>query len=176
MQLVNYEDSHIIEVVSERVISETEIFTSSMGFEVAFGITAFDESSELIEDEEIGTMKAFYVSWGDNSAYTNDTLSLTGLTEIPLRPCTAEDFGLSETLEQLNTDMISGGNSKFYPMSNENFEYIKVYYPKMKCIDKELSIYGDYDSLNAKNLAIVFEKCDSSVRTCKSREEIENWL
>ena len=61
-------------------------------------------------------------------------------------------------------------------MSEENWKYLKVYYPKMKCIDIDLFVFGDYTSHAANNLNIVFEKCDSVVRTCKSNEEIENWL
>ena len=47
----------------------------------------------------------------------------------------------------------------------------------MKCIDRELVIYGDYNSQNTNYLSIQFEKCDPTVRdTCKSDEEIFEWL
>ena len=72
--------------------------------------------------------------------------------------------------------MISRGNNKFYSMNEEYWKYLKVYYPKMKCIDSELFIFGDYSTHATVNINIVFEKCDSTVRTCKSNEEIENWL
>ena len=61
-----------------------------MGFNVAFGLSDFDGSSEFIEDPDYGTMKAYYRHWGivDNLAVYVD--------EVPTRPCTYADFGLDE--------------------------------------------------------------------------------
>ena len=47
----------------------------------------------------------------------------------------------------------------------------------MKCIDRELIIYGDYNSRDGNIVSIVFEKCDSAVRnTCRSDQEIYDFL
>ena len=46
----------------------------------------------------------------------------------------------------------------------------------MKCIDEEFEIKGNYDTDSASNLLIVFEKCDSSQRKCKTDTEIEQFL
>ena len=121
LELVNYDDTHIIEVVSQRVVLESDVFTSSMGLQVAFAITAYDGNTESIEDEEIGVLKAFFISWGENYVdYNEETLSLTGITEIPTRNCTGADFGLSSDWSvQENEDMLTGGNSKFYPMNKQ---------------------------------------------------------
>ena len=59
-----------------------------MGLNVAFGLTAFDGVSESIEDETIGTLKAYYLSWGISDVKVNgDSQGLSGFTEIPTRPC-----------------------------------------------------------------------------------------
>lgn len=47
----------------------------------------------------------------------------------------------------------------------------------MKCLDEDLTqLFGNYDSKMANNLMIVFEKCDKEVRTCKTDQEITDWL
>ena len=95
MLLKEYDDSNISESTSERAIFEKEIFSSSMGFRTAFAITAFDGSPDSIEDESFGILKPYYIAWGENNIdIDNESLSLSGFTEIPTRPCVAEDFGL----------------------------------------------------------------------------------
>ena len=46
----------------------------------------------------------------------------------------------------------------------------------LKCIDEPYEIFGDYETDSTSNLVIFFEKCDATVRTCKSDAEIEAWL
>ena len=48
----------------------------------------------------------------------------------------------------------------------------------MKCLHNEekTEITGSYNADIASNLMIVFEKCNSTVSTCKSDEEINEWL
>ena len=48
----------------------------------------------------------------------------------------------------------------------------------MKCLDDDslTQLFGNYDSNVANNLMIVFEKCDSTVRACKTDQEITDWL
>ena len=95
MLLKDFDDTNIIESTSERAISEMEVFSSSMGFHTAFAITEFDGSPDSIEDESFGTLKPYYITWGENNIGMKDeSLSLSGFTEIPTRPCVAEDFGL----------------------------------------------------------------------------------
>ena len=125
-------------------------------------------------------MKPYYVNWGatNDNVVNAESLSLTGFTEIPTRPCVAEDFGLDpETLERVNTDYLTGGNSKFYPIEPFYYGYLSTYFPKMKCIDEQVNIYGDYNSNSAQLLTLIFEACNPEVRsTCKNEEEIKAWL
>ena len=47
----------------------------------------------------------------------------------------------------------------------------------MKCITDDLtSIFGNYDTASAENFVVVFETCDRSERTCKTDQEIKDWI
>lgn len=46
----------------------------------------------------------------------------------------------------------------------------------MKCTDAPYQIWGDYDSGKTSNLQVVFDRCDSKKRTCKSEADITKWL
>ena len=47
----------------------------------------------------------------------------------------------------------------------------------MKCVDQPISTYGNFQTESAKILLIIFERCDHGLRkTCKSDEELKNWL
>ena len=46
----------------------------------------------------------------------------------------------------------------------------------MKCIDEEYEVWGDYISDDTSNLMVVFDRCNSTKRTCKSEKEIDKWL
>ena len=51
--------------------------------------------------------------------------------------------------------------SKFFKTDSDSMKDLKIYGPKMKCIDDDsMSIFGHYDSSSANNLMIVFEKCN----------------
>ena len=67
--------------------SDTSVESDRLGFNIAFGITAYDGTSEFIEDPEIGTMKAYYRAWG-----VQDTQNTYGERPIDTRLCRQEDF------------------------------------------------------------------------------------
>ena len=41
-------------------------FNSDKGLQFAFGITAYDDNRNPIEEPEYGTLKPYYKSWGIN--------------------------------------------------------------------------------------------------------------
>ena len=55
--------------VRESYISSDETFTSADGLMIAFGLTAFDDNEEPIEDESYGRIKAYYKTWGLDDDY-----------------------------------------------------------------------------------------------------------
>lgn len=64
VKLVSFGDNTIM-VSSRDTYFPTEFeFTSDDGLMIAFGLTAYDENYESIEDDDYGTLKAFYKTWG----------------------------------------------------------------------------------------------------------------
>ena len=65
-------------------------FTTDTGLMIAFGLTAYDDNLEPIEDPRYGELKAYYKTWG-----MNDALGVE-FTELPTVPCTKKQLGISE--------------------------------------------------------------------------------
>lgn len=55
---------------------------------LAFGLTAYDENYESIEDATYGTLKAYYKTWGQADQPG------VGWEEIPTTLCTPEQLGI----------------------------------------------------------------------------------
>ena len=119
-----------------------------MGFNLAFGITAYDGTSEFIEDPEIGTMKAYYRAWG-----VKDTQNTYGEEPIDTRLCKPEDFPQHqidpETGEIIQKTELEGEEKDreaapfFFPRSTQTGRYFDTYTPKMHCFkDNRLRISG----------------------------------
>ena len=51
-----------------------------------------------------------------------------------------------------------------------------IYGQKLKCVDTPVTVMGNYDSEVAIAFMVVFERCDSDKRKCKSEEEFQEWL
>ena len=58
-------------------------FTSDEGMMLAFGLTAYDDNQEPIEDAQYGTLQAYYKSWG-----LIDNLDDITFTMLPTKQCT----------------------------------------------------------------------------------------
>ena len=134
---------------------------------IAFGLTAYDENYESIEDDDYGTLKAFYKTWGMADAPGVE------FTEIPSAPCTRAQLGLpdEETGEQKP--------GLFYPLHKNSVNDLTYYNKKFKCINSEfVRMQGDYNSAVTRSIVIEFEKCNQEGRDrpCKSNEEILRWL
>ena len=101
----------------------------------------------------------YYKGWDVNDPVTNGNV---WFKEINTRYCVPKsDFGDA---------------SKLYQISDVQEQSLKIYGHLLKCTDSDLSIFGNYDTSKAVNLLVVFEKCDQSVRTCKSEEAINQWM
>lgn len=174
------------------MISEKEFFYSNddvvsdiKGFNVAFALTKFDDNFDGIEDEEIGTLKAFYREWGfENSVGAT-------VSYLDVRDCTYADFHLDEDGNPLSdepkiflteNEKDPDGTPVFFPPNEFQVNFVKQYGKKMKCLDNEkIKLQGDYDSTKARQFCIAFEACDPDERaktgkTCKSEDEIKNWM
>ena len=66
----------------------------------------------------------------------------------------------------------------FYPINQISQQDFEEYKSKLKCLDEQIEINGNYNTGVASNLIIAFVKCsdDSKKGRCKSDGEIEKWL
>ena len=85
-------------------------------------------------------------------------------TPIETHSCSDEELGIDE-----------GGE---YPIFETSEYLVDLWKRKFVCADqKDLVIYGDYNSAKAQTISIRFLFCDSSKNEfCFSREETIKWL
>ena len=50
----------------------------------------------------------------------------------------------------------------------------------MKCLENtdDVKLWGNYDSTTARNIMVVFERCNATTNKdgCKSEQEIDDWM
>ena len=156
-----YNDYNLFIVRELNYYKDSDAFTTDDGLHIAAGVISFEDDPSVgtKEDPEIGTLKFYLKAWDFNDPVTGGELTFT---EIPLRPCQNKDFnnGDGNNLE-----------SKFYPTNEFSERTISLYQNSIKCIDQDqISLNGHYDSSQANNLMIVFEKCNPNLRLCKSEQ------
>ena len=139
-------------------------FSSDEGMKFAFGITAYDGEQESIEDPRYGTVKATLNTWGFAA---QGEMSVGG--EFETHTCSKEELGLVVGQED---------KSEFYPIHTNSRKDTAFYHKKLKCIDENIHIQGDYNSEKAKVLKLSFEKCNNATSdvVCFSDEQITSWL
>ena len=84
-RLVKYNETAVMTSVRDSYYSADHTFTSEDGFELAFGITAFDSNQEPIDDPRYGRLNAMYVSWGTSAGTIYESLDMHN--------CTREELG-----------------------------------------------------------------------------------
>lgn len=126
---------------------------------VAAAVTNYGDPAN-IEDPSIGTVEFYIKSWlADGSPLD--------FHKLKTRPCKKEEFSFPDDKVKRDTP--------FYPV-HENSESLKSYIPKMKCIDEDYSLYGDFNTNVASTLMIVFEKCDPANTICADEKVINEWM
>ena len=137
---------------------------------MAAAVTSFDGSSEDITDPEIGEIKFYLKRWD-----VDGEIKGVFFKELETRVCESSDFN---DVEGTSSDV-----SPFYPLKPQSKTDLGTYgVGKMRCLadSDQLKMWGDYDTENASNLMIVFEKCDigkrASGQKCKSEQEIASWM
>ena len=81
--MLNYRDTNVMFTNLEYTYSDDDVLSDVMDFNVAFGLTEFDGSSEMIEDPDYATIEAKYRSWG----FDMDDPQNPKVTPIGLRLC-----------------------------------------------------------------------------------------
>ena len=71
--------------------------------------------------------------------------------------------------------------AKFYPVSDLSEINLQEYAGRFKCLtnpSRDLKINGNYDTVQASNLLVAFEKCNNQTSSvpCKSPAEIQEFL
>ena len=66
----------------------------------------------------------------------------------------------------------------FYPVKKTSEADLNISLERLKCVDRgiELEMFGKYTTQATKNIMVVFELCDRTIRTCKSDEDIKKWM
>jgi len=90
LSLVDFGETNIMVFTKESFFVTEDQFTTDDGLMIAFGITAYDENYESIEDPDYGDLKAYYKTWGFENAPGEE------FTEIPSSFCTHEQLGINE--------------------------------------------------------------------------------
>ena len=63
--MIQYERTQFATLKTEEYFSYDDVLSDKLNFNVAFGLTEYDGSSEIVEDENYGTIKAYYRGWTD---------------------------------------------------------------------------------------------------------------
>lgn len=130
---------------------------------MAAGITSYDGSSDITEDPEVGVIK-FYIKYWNHPEFGDEF----GFHELKSSMCDPE--------KDFNYMAGSNADSGFYPVLENSEADLRTYGHKLKCIREPYNIFGDFNTYGTASLMVIFEKCDPSVRTCKSEQEIEEWM
>ena len=164
--LVKYKDYRVQENNQVDLYAQTDSFGYKFGFSFAAGINAWDSGEGFVEDPSYATMKFFLKSWGENAPY-NDTFH-----EIGSHYCDSAEF---------NDVLGKNANSNFYPIAPSYEGDVIRYGHRLKCLDDpehDLRLWGNYNTNSTANLVVALVKCDNNTAsvTCKSEEEINEWL
>ena len=147
--------------------AQTYPFGHDQGFAFAAGLIEWDGGGiNAIEDPAYGEIKFFVKSFGENAPY-DDTFH-----ELKTHFCQKSEFN---DVHGTRDDV-----SNFYRTSQNAIDDIGRHVNRLRCLDnpEDLQIWGNYDTGSAANILVVLDKCDplNSAVTCKSEEEIQEWL
>ena len=96
-------------------------------FQIAFGLAAFDEDPEPIDDPRYGRVLARTDGWGYEGERNK---------ELSVHRCSEEELGLTE----------DKSNSRFYPLQKNFVSQLQWNSRKMFCIDDEVHLNGDFNT------------------------------
>ena len=71
-RLVGFEEPQTMFSVLDSYYTTDHEFTTDDGLMIAFGLSAYDNNPEPIDDPTYGTLKAYYKSWGIKSTNAID--------------------------------------------------------------------------------------------------------
>ena len=75
--MVDHGDTRIIFKEMDHFYSYEDVVNIDMGFQVAFGLTEFDDSLEFIDDADYATLEVQLRSWGFENEEIGETINYT---------------------------------------------------------------------------------------------------
>ena len=166
--MLEYGDTQFMEYYEEYFYTPDDTMTRELGFNVAFAISNYDGSSEIVDNPDFVDVYAAYRIWGFNN-------TLLETKKEPTHLCGREELGLDyyNATEEERKRM---KKPRFFRTHPESLDWTETYYPKMRCLDNDgIDVYGNYDSTKAKILEVEIMPCKGR-STCKSKEEIDEWI
>jgi hypothetical protein len=140
-------------------------------FFMAFALTEFDEGGDFIfDDPEIVSLKAYQYGWGE--------VVEQAVLPLELRPCTAEELGLNADgryIEDQDFNIRNPGQRLNFPLKNGR-DWVERYYKRMRCIDSDIELIGNWNTDAAKSLAFQVERCDPGTSKCKEDVDFEDYF
>ena len=164
--MLSYKGNQISEPEYQNFFDNDYIFGRSSGWNVAFGLTAYDSSSDPEPfDRGYGEIGAYMKVWGEKDEDGNSVP--TYFAKLKTRPCERNDINF-EGKENI-------GKTTFFKPAPE-FEYdAERFYDVLQCITDDPVLAGDYNSAKAIQLVITFTICRGRYY-CKDEATIKEWL
>ena len=120
IKLLTFDEAYVMFSARESFFDSNYEYSGNLA--VAFGITAYDNNPEIIEDPSYGVLSPYYKTWGFNNYGGVDWEALK------TRPCTAAELHINN---QTDPDSI------FYPPHPNGILNLSLYHKKLKCFDRE---------------------------------------
>ena len=162
--LIDLNDYTIQERHTFEFFNSSDPFGHKQEFAFAVALVKWDADGTPIEDPTIGTVKFIKKAWGYEGAEF--------FTELESHYCDPEEL-----------QNVAGSNedANFYPLSKLSETFYDQYGGRFKCLDnpeRDLNLHGNYDTISATNMMVVFDVCnnETSTVTCKSQKEINEFL
>ena len=161
--LILRKDVDVISTVNDLHFDDTFIFNNENGFNLAVAFTSYDSETEWILDPSYGQLVFNSYSWGPNP----DGSYFTERKKLESHVCTREELGLEDPTK-----------SRFLELHETGAPFIDIYQKKLLCLDpSELYVYGDYYSVNARQMNIQLLKCEGGeANGCKDDDEIKEFF
>ena len=139
--MISYLDNKIQEPTKNNYFGPDFIYDERDGWKVAFGITAYDNSSDnTLFDDSYGTLGAYEKIWGEEDADGN--VKDTYFKKLETEPCRESEINLDGDENQ--------DKYLFYEPAEEFLSDMKRFYGILQCIKDEATLMGDYNSAKGK--------------------------
>ena len=118
--IINKNETDIMTAVKEDGLTQDDKFNASNGLFIAAALTEYDSNPEIIEDWRYGELVISTYGWG----YEDEILNARN--KLDYQYCSDEELGIKR-----------GANTHVFPIQQKQFEELKLFKKKFKCIPNE---------------------------------------